>query len=106
MEVKIVEMSYVNSGGDVSLEGALQESSIIVFPMFDAPYKVDLEQGEGGHGGGDPVLLRDIFAEPENDIYNRAASHVDGALSILTGIAGNKSLRTGMPVRVDDLVQF
>jgi len=106
MEVKIVEMSYVNAGGDASLEGALQESSIHVFPMFDAPYKVDFEEGEGGHGGGDPVLLRDIFLEPENDIYNRAASHIDGALSILTGIAGNKSLRTGMPVRVDDLVRF
>lgn len=106
MEVKIVEMSYVNAGGEASLEGALQESSIHVFPMFDAPYKVDFEEGEGGHGGGDPVLLRDIFLEPENDIYNRAASHIDGALSILTGIAGNKSLRTGMPVRVDDLVRF
>ena len=68
MEVKIVEMSYVNSRGDVSLEGALQESSIIVFPMFDAPYKVELEQGEGGHGGGDPVLLRDIFAEPKRHL--------------------------------------
>ena len=42
MEAKIVEMSYVNSGGDVSLEGALQESSIIVFPLLKPPYKVDL----------------------------------------------------------------
>lgn len=107
MEVKVVEQAYVNSGGDKASEGAVIGKTITVYPMSGAPYEVDIEEGKGGHGGGDPVLLRDLFAEnPPADRFNRAASHVDGAMSILTGIAGNRSIRTGQPVQVKDLVQF
>ncbi|CAH1200092.1 Putative oxidoreductase YteT [Paenibacillus allorhizoplanae] len=106
IEMKVVEKSYVNSGGDKADEGALKAKTITVFPMFAAPYEVEIEEGVGGHGGGDPVLLKDIFDKPSDDRFNRAASHVDGAMSILTGIAGNISLRTGQPVAVDKLVKF
>jgi len=106
IEMKIVEQSYVNSGGDKALEGAVKGVSILVFPMFGEPYKVDFETGEGGHGGGDPVLLNDIFGVPVEDEFNRAADHIDGARSILTGIAANKSIRTGQAVKVDELVKF
>lgn len=106
IEMNIVEQSYVNAGGDRANEGALQGHSITVFPMFDAPYQVEVEEGEGGHGGGDPVLLNDLFGEPEADPFHRAANHVDGARSILTGIAANKSIRTGLPVQIDELVKF
>lgn len=106
IEMKVVEKSYINSGGDKALEGALKQKSVTVFPMFDAPYTVEIEERAGGHGGGDPVLLNDLFGTPEHDPLNRAASHIDGAMSILTGIAGNISLKTGQPVRVDPLVRF
>jgi predicted dehydrogenase len=106
IEMKIVEKSYVNSGGSKEDEGALKTKSIWVFPMFDAPYEVNIEEGTGGHGGGDPILLRDIFDKPSDDRFNRAASHKDGAMSILTGIAGNKSLKTGQAIKVDQLVKF
>ena len=43
---------------------------------------------------------------PTEDEFNRAASHIDGATSILTGIAGNISLKTGQAVKVDDLIKF
>ncbi len=81
-----------------------KKRSITVFPTFDAPYNVEIEKKAGGHGGGDPVLLNDLFGVPEYDPFNRAASHVDGAMSILTGIAANESIKTGMPVKVKDLV--
>lgn len=106
IEMKIVEQSYVNSGGDKALEGAVQGVTILVFPMFGEPYKAEFEMGEGGHGGGDPVLLNDIFGVPVEDEFHRAANHVDGARSILTGIAANKSIRTGQAVKVDELVKF
>lgn len=106
IEAKIVENSYVSAAGKQSDEGAAMQQSIQVYPMFDEPYTVELEETEGGHGGGDPILLRDIFDRPVQDRFHRAASHVDGATSILTGIAGNLSLRTGLPVHVNDLVQF
>ena len=72
--------------------------------MFGAPYEVEIPEAEGGHGGGDPVLLNDLFGPPRRIRFNRAASHVDGAMSILTGIAANISMRTGQPVKIDDLV--
>jgi len=104
IQVSVVEASYVNAGGDKSLEGAVQKKSIAVFPMFGEPYEVEVKEGKGGHGGGDPILLNDLFGTPAEDPYNRAASHIDGAYSILTGIAANKSIATGLPVNVDDLV--
>jgi len=106
IEVKVVEQSYINSGGDKALEGAVVGKTINVFPMFGQPYTVPIEEGKGGHGGGDPILLNDLFGTPIDDPLNRAASHIDGAMSILTGIAGNISLRTGQPVYVDNLVKF
>lgn len=106
MEVKIVEASYVNSGGEKALEGAVVGKTIHIFPMFGAPYQVELVEGKGGHGGGDPVLLNDLFGIPEEDPLNRASSHVDGAMSILTGIAGNISIRTGQPIAIDSLCKF
>jgi hypothetical protein len=51
-------------------------------------------------------MLNDIFGTPEEDPLQRAASHVDGAMSILTGIAANRSMRTELPVKVADLVRF
>ncbi|SFD82022.1 Oxidoreductase family, NAD-binding Rossmann fold [Paenibacillus catalpae] len=106
IEMTVIEQSYVNSGGDKALEGAVKGVSIIVFPMFGEAYKAEFEEGEGGHGGGDPVLLNDIFGIPVEDRFKRAANHIDGARSILTGIAANKSIRTGQSVKVDDLVRF
>lgn len=106
IEVRIREQSYINSGGSKEDEGAIADKSLVVMPMFGAPYEVEVIEGEGGHGGGDPILLRDLFAEPIEDEFNRAANHVDGAMSILTGIAGNISLQTGQAVQVDGLVDF
>lgn len=106
MEVKVVEKSYVNAGGKKEDEGALAHKSIKVIPMFGEAYDVEIPEGVGGHGGGDPIMLNDLFGVPQPDPFNRAASHIDGAMSILTGIAGNISMRTGLPVNVDDLVKF
>lgn len=58
------------------------------------------------HGGGDALLLHDLFGEPASDEHMRAASHVDGALSVLTGIAANKSVATGQVVHVDDVLRI
>lgn len=106
IQMSVVEQTYVNAGGNPALEGAAKQKSISVFPMFGEPYDVEIQEGEGGHGGGDPILLNDIFGVPVADKYKRAASHVDGTMSILTGVAANKSIATGMPVQIDGLVNF
>ena len=106
LEVDLTETSYINAGGAKCMEGSVKTRSIKVMPMFGEPYDVEIEHAEGGHGGGDPALLNDIFGVPEYDPLHRAASYVDGAMSILTGIAANKSIASGMPVNIDDLVRF
>ena len=106
IEMEVFENSYVNAGGDKANEGALKSKKIMVYPMFGAPYEAEVTEGKGGHGGGDPVLLNDIFGVPVEDKFHRAANQVDGAMSILTGVAANKSIASGMPVKIDDLVKF
>lgn len=39
------------------------------------------------------------------DPYRRRSSHIDGAWSILTGIASNVSMERGQTVTIDDLLR-
>lgn len=104
LEMDVLEQSYVNAAS--SNEGAVAHKKVTVHPMFAPPYEVPIDEGEGGHGGGDPALLNDVFGDPVPDPLHRAASHIDGARSILTGIAANRAMRTGQVVQVGDLVRF
>lgn len=80
---------------------------IRLFPMFGVPRRVDFAEGAGGHGGGDPVMLEQIFApDPPDDPFHRKATHIDGAASILLGIAANQSIATGTLIRTSDLLSF
>ena len=103
IEIEVVEKVYINAAGDSSNEGVVKGKKITVYPMFDKPYEVEIDEGVGSHGGGDNVMLKDIFSAPVQDRYGRAASYIDGAKSILTGIAGNISIRTGMPVDIKNI---
>lgn len=88
-------------------KGTFKETNLRVFPMFKPHYDVEIPVGEGGHGGGDPVMLEQIFhPNPPADPFNRAASHVDGAASILLGIAANHSLERKELIQVDDLFKL
>lgn len=104
IELHVVERPYVSAGGDKADEGALKEKTLMVHPMFAAPYEVAIEEKEGGHGGGDPILLKDLFGESEEDPYNRAAGLEDGIKSILTGIAANQSIASNREVKIKDLI--
>jgi predicted dehydrogenase len=59
--------------------------------------------GGEAHGGGDVRLLADVFTGPGDDPLGRPADWSDGVRSIAVGIAGNRSLATGLPVQVADL---
>jgi predicted dehydrogenase len=117
LEYEVVENSYVSgSARDINrpeIRSAAEyigpePTTILVRPLFQKPYKIDLaEIREGGHGGGDARLMHDVFAPVKrDDPLGHRADHVSGAMSILTGIAANKSFQTGLPVNVDDLVKF
>lgn len=92
-----------DSSANASTE-AFKSAHLRVFPMFGTPYEAPIDESVGGHGGADPVMLEQIFSpNPPPDPYRRAASHVDGAASILVGIAANESLKTERLIHVDDL---
>lgn len=91
---------------DKYIQGGILSKSIRVMPMFGEPYDVPIPKASGGHGGGDPVLLTDILEGRKADRFNRAAFIREGAMSTLIGIGGNKSIETGLPVKVQELVHF
>ena len=109
VEMDIVEnVTHLKSDASAGAsKGAFKGTRIHAFPMFGADYEVEVPIGEGGHGGADPVMLEQIFSpNPPDDPYNRAASHIDGAASILVGISANLSIETGQLIHVDDLFKL
>jgi predicted dehydrogenase len=88
-------------------KGPFKQARIRVFPMFGQPYEVDVPAGDGGHGGADPVMLEQIFSpNPPPDPFGRAASHIDGAASVLVGIAANEAMRSQRLVQIGDLFRL
>lgn len=82
-------------------------SFCVYYPMFGAPVELPIPKATGGHGGGDTLILEQLFLpNPPQDPYRRNADHIDGAASILLGIAANKSIATGQPVEIDDLLDL
>jgi predicted dehydrogenase len=101
-----METSYTSGDGSVPGELIPQGTKISIHPHFQAAYDIKVDEGGGGHGGADPLLMADIFAqERPQDPCLRAADHRSGAYSILTGIAANHSIKEGQPIRIDSLVQ-
>jgi predicted dehydrogenase len=85
-------------------KGPFKQATMRLHKTFGESVVLDVPMGEGGHGGADPVMLEQLFSlTPPHDPFNRAASHVDGAASILTGIAANESMRRRSSVFIQDL---
>ncbi|MBE6373565.1 MAG: Gfo/Idh/MocA family oxidoreductase [Lentisphaerae bacterium] len=81
---------------------------IIFQPHWGKPYVIDYPEvaADADHGGGDVLLLNHVFQGVKKDPLGLAADYVDGARSILIGIAANKSMASGQPVEVASLVHF
>ena len=105
LEHEAREHSYVSGDGTVPGLFVKEATSIRVHPLGGNPYDVEPRGGSGGHGGGDSLLLDDLFAaDPPPDPLGRAADHAAGAWSVLVGIAANRSIATGETVEVADLL--
>ncbi len=100
------ESVYISGDGSVPGELVSGGTRIKVFPHFQPGYEVEIRQSGGGHGGADPLLLKDLFdPDPSQDPVQRAADQRSGAWSILTGIAANRSIQRGQPVHIEELVR-
>lgn len=83
---------------------ARRGGSLTLQKLFSDPVDIPVIMPEGGHGGADPLIQEQMFSlnpPPEHD--GRNAGHEQGAASLLVGAAGNRSLATGLPVRIADL---
>lgn len=106
LEHKVEEKLYI--AGDGNEQGAIVEggTTIRVYPLRGKPQDFEVWKGEGGHAGGDIVMLEDIFGSAKrNDKYLRAADFRAGAYSLLTGVAANISMQNGKEVLISDLVK-
>jgi len=113
IEMDIVERPFlIPKGADpadpsYADKGEGEKQVIRLQRLWQKAENITWEEGQGGHGGGDGRMLKEIFegANPA-DPLRTAANHVDGLKSIIVGIAGNHSLNRGLPVRVKDLVDI
>ena len=106
LEHSVVEQIYVSSTAGV--QGGIAAGGVTtrVIPLRGAAREYEPWTGEGGHGGGDKVMLDDIFLpSPPPDKYLRASDERGGACSILIGAAANRCFQTGQPVKIADLVK-
>ena len=112
-ELEVVERAAVLVGADGKVlvdPSAVPESvtraggqRLTLQRHWETAQDVAIVEGEGGHGGGDALLLSDVFRGPGDDWLERPSDWVDGIRSIAVGMAGNESLRTGLPVQIADL---
>ncbi len=111
-ELEVVERTavLVDADGNLVLDPSAQPEStraggqrLTLQRHWEAAQDVKIEEGTGGHGGGDALLLADVFREPGDDWLERPSDWLDGIRAIAVGMAGNESLRTGLPVKINDL---
>jgi predicted dehydrogenase len=77
---------------------------LVVQKHFELAREVPVPEGEGGHGGGDARLLRDVFLGVADDPLGHAADWHDGVRAVSVGLAGNRSLETGQAVTIEELL--
>ena len=105
LEHACCENSYVSGKDPVPGELKPGNTNITLIPAFSSPQEIEVRTGTGGHGGGDPVLLADVFdPNAPADPLHRRAGHRDGAHSILIGVAACHSIDSGRAIRIDDLL--
>jgi predicted dehydrogenase len=100
-----VERPWVNPDG--SLPPPVDErNDIVVQRLFDKPLSLVVPSAPGLHSGGDAMMLQRLFAEPVDatDPYRQFADTRAGAYSIAVGLAANRSIASGEPVGIDEII--
>ncbi|SDT24595.1 Gfo/Idh/MocA family protein [Microlunatus soli] len=112
-ELEVVERAAVLTDGEGNIvvdpsalpEGAGRQGGqkLTLQRHWQPAEEITITEGSGGHGGGDVLLLRDVFQGPGDDPLERPSDYKDGLRSISVGMMGNESLATGRPITLADL---
>lgn len=117
LELEVVESDHVSPGGAGEVKGAALHgetaavehgrASLTLRPYWSPPRELPLPAAytRGGHGGADVRMTAVLFGAAEDPMH-RSATARDGTLALLTGLAANRSISTGAPVRVADLLDL
>lgn len=80
----------------------VHSASLRLHEIWQPPREIPLRRIErGGHGGADGRMIDALVLDPAN-----MPSALDGARSILTGLAANESMATARSVRTHDLLDL
>jgi predicted dehydrogenase len=103
LEHQLVEQAFT---AGATLPRGVEKDSVRtrVIPMRGKPEEIEPWTGAGGHGGGDSVMLTEIFGSAPPDKYKRAADERSGLYSALIGAAANRCFASGQAVKIADLV--
>lgn len=113
-ELEVVERAavLVDADGKVVIDPSAMAEAIgdrhkgerlTVQRHFAGVEEVEIPEGTGGHGGGDALLLSDVFNGPGDDPLGRPSDWMDGLRAIAVGICGNESIATGRAVTPAEL---
>ena len=113
-ELEVVERAavLVDADGKVVIDPSAMAEAIgdrhkgerlTVQRHFGGVEEVEIPEGTGGHGGGDALLLSDVFNGPGDDPLGRPSDWMDGLRAIAVGICGNESIATGRAVTPAEL---
>jgi predicted dehydrogenase len=81
------------------------EQTIDYFPLFGAKETIEVVKNGGGHGGGDPILLEDLFLGPDPARnYTILAGSQAGAYSIAVGEGVWRSVQEKKPMNINELL--
>jgi hypothetical protein len=116
LELEVVENDHVSAAGAGELKGAAVHgiaevaeqgwATLTVRPFWAPPREVPLPStARAGHGGADERMTA-VLLGAQTDPLTRSATARDGALALLTGLAANRSMEAGAPVRVADLLDL
>lgn len=92
-------VTHVGASGGARTFGA----RLVLQQHWEEAQELTIPEGAGAHGGGDAMLLDDVFRGTGDDPLGRRAGYVDGVRSVIVGIAANESIRTGETVRLSGL---
>jgi len=103
IEHQIIE-GGATSAGATNYQDDRDAVTTRLVPLRGRPQVIEPWTGEGGHGGGDNVMLAEVFGSADPDKYKRAADERSGLYSCLIGASANRSFVTGGTVKISDLV--
>ncbi|MCY8795466.1 Gfo/Idh/MocA family oxidoreductase [Bacillus inaquosorum] len=86
---------------------AFPEQTIEYYPLFESKQTIQVVKNEGGHGGGDPLLLEDLFLGKDPlRRYDILAGAEAGAYSIAVGEGMWRSVAEKKPINIKRLFQM